>query len=273
MNKLPMDKQVTVISALVEGCSIRSIERLTGIHRDTIMRLGLRVGEGCIDLLDKTMRGLHCKRLELDEQWGFVGKKQRHVTKQDNPLEVGDQWIFAAIDPETKLVPCFHLGKRTAEDTNIFVQNLAGRLETRCQISVDGFSAYINAVEEAFGADVDLGVIVKSFEAEPIGPGRYSPPKVVGTEKTIVKGSPDWSLISTSMIERLNLTTRQQCKRLARLTLGYSKRRTHLRAALGLHFAHYDLARVHSSLRVTPAMEAGVTNRIWSVRDLIEAST
>jgi IS1 family transposase len=218
------------------------------------------------------MRGLRCTRWELDEQWGYVGKKQRHVTKDDNPLEVGDQWIFAAIDPVSKLVPTFHLGKRTVEDTNIFVQDLAGRLETRCQISVDGFSAYINAIESAFGSDVDLGVIVKSFEAEPIGPGRYSPPKVVATEKTIIMGSPDYKLISTSMIERLNLTTRQQCKRMSRLTLGYSKRFSNLRAALGLQFAHYNLARVHASLRVTPAMEAGVTNSIWSVRELIDAS-
>jgi len=272
MNKLPMDKQTRVIGALVEGCSIRSTERMTGIHRDTIMRLSVRVGEGCTTLMDKTMRGLNCSQIQVDELWAYVGKKQRQVTVTDDTARVGDAWTFVAMDPVTKLVPCFRVGKRTSADTRAFISDLAGRLDTRCQLSSDGLNAYIEACEQAFGNDVDYGQIVKTYEAEPIGPGRYSPPRVVATDKTIICGNPDPALICTSHIERLNLTTRMNMRRFTRLTNAFSKKIENLRAAVGLHFAHYNLVRPHGSIRVTPAMEAGISGHIWTIEELIESA-
>jgi IS1 family transposase len=271
MNKLSLDKQSRAIGALVEGCSIRSVERMTGIHRDTIMRLGVRVGEGCTKLMDRTMRGLTCRQIQMDEQWAYVGKKQRNVTWRDD-WQIGDAWTFVAIDRDTKLVPCFRVGKRTAAEAKAFVSDLAGRLDVRCQLSSDGLGAYITACEAAFGGDVDYGQIVKTFEAEPMGPGRYSPPRVVATDKTIICGNPDPGLICTSHVERLNLTTRMQVRRFTRLTNGFSKKIENLRAAVGLHFAHYNLVRPHGTIKVTPAMEAGVANRIWTIEDLIESA-
>lgn len=273
MNKLSMDKQIAVIGGLVEGCSIRSMERMTGIHRDTIMRLSVRVGEGCTRLMDRTMRGLTCKQVQVDELWCYVGKKQRQVTMRDDWLAVGDAWTFVAMDRDTKLVPCFRIGKRTKVEATAFVNDLAGRLDGRCQLSSDGLNSYIAACESAFGKDVDYAQIVKTYEAEPIGPGRYSPPKVVATEKTIICGNPDPAMISTSHIERLNLTTRMQMRRFTRLTNGFSKKMENLRAAVGLHFAHYNLARIHSTIKVTPAMEAGVAGHVWSIGELIESAS
>ena len=273
MNKLSMEKQVRVIGGLVEGCSIRSIERMTGIHRDTIMRLSVRIGEGCTRVMDETMRNLTCEQIQVDELWSYVGKKQRHVTAADDNTRVGDSWTFIALDRDTKLVPCFRVGKRTSVDANAFIQDLAGRLDTRCQLSSDGLKAYVEACELAFGRNVDYGQIVKSYEGEPIGAGRYSPPKVVSTEKIVICGKPDQSKISTSHVERLNLTTRMQMRRFTRLTNAFSKKIENLRAAVGLHFAHYNLARVHGSLRVTPAMEAGISSHIWTLEELIETAT
>jgi IS1 family transposase len=223
--------------------------------------------------MDQMMRGLKCTEIEVDELWCYVQKKQRHVLTTDDVSNVGDAWTFVSLDRNTKLVPSFRVGKRTAVEARAFMADLAGRLDTRCQLSSDSMSAYVEACEAAFGANVDYGQIVKTYEAEPIGPGRYSPPKVISTERTIISGDPDPSRICTSHIERLNLTTRMQVRRFTRLTNAFSKKMENLRAAVGLHFAHYNLVRSHSSLRVTPAMEAGVTNRMWSMKDLLtEAS-
>jgi IS1 family transposase len=271
MNKLSMEKQVNVISALTEGCSIRSIERMTGIHRDTIMRLGVRIGEECSRLMDEKMRHLHCEQIQVDEVWAYVGKKQRHVTKDDDSNRTGDFWTFVAMDRESKLVPSFYVGKRTVEDTTNLLTDLAGRLETRCQLSSDGLNSYIEACERALGADVDYGQVVKSYEAEALGSGRYSPPKVVAVQKKIIMGAPDYSKISTSHIERLNLTSRMQMRRFTRLTNAFSKKVENLRAAVGLHFAHYNFVRIHKTLRITPAMAAGISNKLWSLEELIEA--
>ena len=187
-NVLKHEKQERVISALVEGSSIRSTERMTGVHRDTIMRLMQRVGAGCEAIMDAELRGLDCKRVQVDELWGFVQKKQRHVTEDDNPNRVGDFWTFVAIDADTKLVPTFKVGKRDAQTAREFMHDLASRIEGRVQISADALRAYVDAVDFAFGEDVDFGQIVKSYEAEPIGPGRYSPPKVIATDKRPVWG-------------------------------------------------------------------------------------
>ncbi len=270
MNKLKLATQAQVIGALVEGCSIRSVERMTGVHRDTIMRLSVRVGEGCAKMMDESMRGLTCHQVQVDELWCYVGKKQRHVTVNDNPLEVGDAWTFVAMDAQTKLVPAFRVGKRTLDEARAFIGDLASRLDNRCQLSSDGLKAYVQACDEAFGDQVDYGQIVKSYEAEPIGPGRYSPPKVVSTERTRITGNPDPALICTSHIERLNLTTRMQMRRFTRLTNGFSKKLPNLKAAVALHFMHYNFARAHGTLRVTPAMEAGICSRAWTLKEIVE---
>jgi len=271
-NILPEEKQVAVLTALTEGCSIRSTERMMGVSQPTILSLLVRVGEGCARLMDKRMRGLHCDRLELDEQWSFIAKKQRHVTEEDDPSVVGDVWLFVAIDADTKLVPCYRVGKRDAENTNAFVADLTSRIQPgRVQISTDGLSTYVEAVELALGARADFGQIIKSFESEAIGPGRYSPPKVTAAEKFVIQGSPDVEKISTSYVERLNLTTRMQMRRYARLTNAFSKKPRNHRAAIGLHFAAYNFTRTHMTTRIT-AMGAGVTNRVWSMTDLLDAA-
>jgi IS1 family transposase len=210
-NILPRSKQLAVIGALVEGCSIRSVERMTGIHRDTIMHLGARVGEGCAELLDETMRDLPCERLELDELWAFVGKKERHVKESDNASRVGDQWTWVAIDAETKLVPSFMTGKRDAVTANAFIKDLAARLRYRVQVTTDGLKTYVEPIAVAFGPDgVDYAQLHKTYEAEAAGPA--------------------------------------------------------------LHFAHYNLVRIHSTIRCTPAMAAGVASTVWSMDELLDAA-
>jgi IS1 family transposase len=271
-NVLNTDKQIAVISALAEGSSIRSIERMTGIHRDTIMRLGVRVGQGCTSLLDAKMRNLSCNRLEIDELWGFVGKKEHHVKIDDDP-QFGNVWTFCAIDAETKLVPAFKVGSnRDAETTTAFMCDVASRMKNRLQLSTDSLRTYKNAVEASFGIDVDYAQIVKVYGLEERPEHRYSLPEVIGSEKTVIRGNPDWSLISTSYVERLNATTRLHMRRLTRLTLAFSKKLDNFKAAVGLHFAYYNLVRRHNTLRCTPAMAAGLEGTFWTVGDLIEAA-
>jgi IS1 family transposase len=272
-NILPRSKQLAVIGALVEGCSIRSVERMTGIHRDTIMHLGARVGEGCAELLDETMRDLPCERLELDELWAFVGKKERHVKESDNASRVGDQWTWVAIDAETKLVPSFMTGKRDAVTANAFIKDLAARLRYRVQVTTDGLKTYVEPIAVAFGPDgVDYAQLHKTYEAEAAGPGRYSPPKVTGTEKTPIFGFPVEELVSTSYVERQNLTMRMGIRRFTRLTNAHSKKLENHGAAVALHFAHYNLVRIHSTIRCTPAMAAGVASTVWSMDELLDAA-
>jgi IS1 family transposase len=273
MNRVPFARQVQIINCLVEGNSVRSIERMTGTHRDTICRLLVEVGEGCAKLMDEQMRELPCRRIEVDEIWAYVGKKQRHMTALDDPRRLGDQYTFIALDPETKIVPAYLVGKRDLPTATAFITDLSERLANRVQLSSDALAAYIEATERAFGADVDYGQIVKFYEAEPVGRGRYSPPHVVGAERAVISGNPDQAHISISMIERQNLTMRMSMRRFTRLTNAFSKKIENLRAAVSLHFVHYNFVRVHRSLRVTPAMEAGVSNRLWSLEELVEQTT
>lgn len=270
-NTLNIDKQIAIVAALAEGSSIRAIERMTGIHRDTIMRLGVRVGQGCTTMMDGTMRNLHCTRLELDEIWGFVGKKEPNVRPGDDP-QVGNVWTWCAIDADTKLVPTFKVGDRGRAAAHAFVADIASRMKNRVQISTDGLGDYVSAIEEAFGADADYGQIIKVYGHEETENRRYSAPEVISTEKKIVFGKPDYGLISTSYIERLNATTRLHMRRLTRLTLAFSKKRENFAAAVGLHFAYYNFVKRHNTLRCTPAMAAGVTSSFWSVGDLLEAA-
>ncbi|HVA11854.1 MAG TPA: IS1 family transposase [Stellaceae bacterium] len=262
MNRTPLGRRTQIIHSLVEGNSIRSTERLTDTHRDTITRL-----------MDERMRDVQSRRIQVDEIWTYVQKKQRHVTREDDTRRVGDQWIFVALDPDTKLVPAYLVGKRRRYDAVTFMADLSERLANRVQLSSDALRTYVDAVERAFGADVDYGQAVKFYEAEPIGPGRYSPPRVMSQEKTLIAGSPDHAHISTSLVERQNLTMRMSMRRLTRLTNAFSKKIENLRAATSLHFAYYNFARVHKTLRTSPAMAAGIENRLWSLEELVERTS
>jgi len=272
-NALPRDKQVAVIAALAEGCSMRSTSRLTGVDRETVGTLLARVGEGCAALLDDTMRDLPCKRLELDELWAFVGKKQRHVTTSDDASRVGDTWTYIALDADTKLVPSFLVGKRDEVHTRAFIEDVASRLSSRVQISTDGLKTYIKAIGASFGADgVDYAQVVKSYEGEPIGPGRYSPPKVTGVEKLPIFGEPVEELVSKSYVERMNLSIRMTGRRYTRLTNAFSKKLEQHINATALTLASYNFVKQHKTLRCSPAMAAGLCPTLWSTGDLVAAA-
>jgi IS1 family transposase len=273
-NILSAEKRIAVIGALAEGSSIRSIERITGVHRDTIMRLGVRVGQGCTALMDTVMRNLDCHRLEMDEVWGFVGKKERHVRPGDDPL-FGNVWTFCAIDADTKLVPAFRVGSdRDVKTATAFMLDVADRMKNRVQISTDGLKAYVEAIDWAFSGNMDYGQIVKVYATEESveAQRRYSARTISSSEKKAVFGWPNFDLISTSYVERLNETTRLHMQRLARLTHAFSKKRENFEAAVGLHFAYYNFVRRHNTLRCTPAMAAGITQSFWGVGDLLEAA-
>lgn len=272
-NVLPLEKQITVISALAEGNAIRAIERMTGIHRDTIMRLGVKIGEGCARVMAEKMTGLDCRVIQMDEIWGFIGKKQKNASEADKRAGMGDAWTFVAIDAETKLVPCFHVGLRTAYHADCFVEDLSKRLTRRPQISTDGLSAYVDAIESGFGSEVDYGQVVKTYGmADATDARRYSPAKLTSVKKIVMSGTPDETLISTSYVERQNLTMRMHMRRLTRLTNAFSKKLENFKAAVGLYFAYYNFVRVHKSIRMTPAMAAGVTDHIWTVEELLQAA-
>src|SRR5271156_4050816 len=244
---------------------------MTNTHRDTVMRLLVEAGDGCANLLDERMRDLTCRRLQCDEIWSFVGKKQKQITLGDDQTRLGDQWTFVAVDAETKLVPSFRIGKRDLPTATAFMNDLAGRLSNRIQLSSDALAAYVEAVEAAFGADVDYGQQIKYYDAEPVGAGRYSPPKVTYSERRTIAGTPDPDHISTSYIERQNLTMRMSMRRFTRLTNAFSKKLENLKAAVAVHFAYYNFVRIHQTLRVTPAMEAGLTDHIWELKELLAA--
>lgn len=269
MNMLKTEKKLAVISALIEGCSIRSTERMTGVHRDTIMRLLLSVGEKCSRVLSETMHDLPCSRVQVDEIWTFVAKKQRKVRQGESDQEIGDQYVFVALDADSKLVPSFEVGKRDGQTALALMTDLSRRVARRLQLTTDGFSAYIDSTEEAFGTDVDYPMLIKQFGPEDPGRARYSPPTVIGVTQVIFNGQPREADISTSYVERQNLTIRMMCRRFTRLTNAFSKKLANLKAALALHFAYYNLCRVHQTLRVTPAMAAGVTNRVWGLEELL----
>jgi len=275
MNRLSVERQVLVLNALVEGNSIRSIERMTGVHRDTIMRLMLRTGDACWCIMDQTMRDLPCKTIQVDEIWTFVKKKEKRLTDKERRLrrDWGDQYIFVALDAGTKLVPAFRIGKRDLPNTSRFLHDLEGRLANRIQLTSDAYGPYIPAVEYAFASDVDFAQLLKVFRSMPTGAGRYSPPKIAKTEAETIVGNPDPSKISTSYVERQNLTMRMQMRRLTRLTNAFSKSLVNLKAAVALHFVWYNFGRIHQSLRVTPAMEAGIADSIWTMRDVLDWAT
>ena len=276
MNVLPMGERVRVVSALVDGCSLRATERMTGVSRPTVTDLLLRVGEGCRGVIDERMRELHCDVLELDEVWSFVGCKEAH-RDEDHPDEYGDQYTWVALDARTKIVPCFRVDKRTSAAANAFAADLRGRVLGAPQITTDGFKPYVEAIEAAFGTRVNYAQILKTYQSDEAGGAsrddvRYSRGRVVRSVKRVVTGKPNEANVSTSYVERSNLTMRMSQRRFTRLTNAFSKKLDNLRAAVALHFGYYNFCRVHLTLRVTPAMEAGITDHVWSVEELIAAA-
>ncbi len=271
-NTLTTEKKIMAVHMLCEGSSIRAVERMTGIHRDTIMRLGVRMGQGCHAILDDKMRDLPCQNIQVDEVWGFIGAKQKTVKAKNLGPESGNVWTWVAIDADTKLVPCFAVGDRDRYMACSFMDDLAGRMKNRVQISSDALRSYSDAVEQAFGCKADYGTVIKDFRHTDLdSPNtRYSPPEVLHVKKRVVQGNPAWDKISTSFVEKQHHTLRMHCRRLSRLTNAFSKKRENFEAAIALHYAYYNLVKRHITLRCTPAMAAGVERSFWTVADLVE---
>lgn len=267
-----MDKALLVLRLLVEGNSIRSTERITGVHRDTILDLLVLAGEKCERLLNEKIKGLAVRDVQADEMWGYVGMKERtKKRKTEADPTFGDAYTFVAIERHTKLVLAWHLGRRNVRDTVEFTEKLHEATEGRFQLTTDGFVAYPDAVAYSLGTRVDFAQLVKVYAQPEQGGGerRYSPAQVIKAIPTPKWGNPDPERISTSHVERQNLTMRMMMRRLTRLTNAFSKKWENLRAALALHFAYYNFCRIHKALRCTPAMEAGLTGHIWELKDLL----
>jgi transposase-like protein/IS1 family transposase len=269
---LSEEKAIAVLQHLVEGCSIRSTERITGVHRDTILKLLVVVGEKCERLMNERIKGLHVSDVQCDEQWQYIGMKQK--TKKRNGVEdetMGDSWVFTAIERNTKLILCWHLGKRTVADTVAFTEKLAdATADQSFQISTDGFTPYRDAIVLSLGAKkVDFAQVIKVFGTPQDEDHRYSPPEVIELQKIAVFGNPDLDKATTSHVERHNLSTRMQSRRYTRLTNAFSKKWEKHHAALALWFAYYNFCRVHRTLRVTPAMEAKISDHVWTLKELL----
>ncbi len=275
MNTLSMDRKMAIISNLVEGSSIRSIERITGVHRDTIMRLGTNVGQQCARFLDSRIKNVRASKVQCDEIWTYVFKKQARISVDESAAGIGDQYVFVALDADTKLVINHYVGKRDATSAYYFMRDLKDRLASRVQLTTDGFPAYRTAVEDCFGSEVDFAQLIKVYgQPKPSaasGRSWYEPVQVMGAIPARVTGFPRAMHISTSYIERQNLTMRMQMRRFTRLTNAYSKKLENLKGAIALHFAHYNFVRVHQTLRTTPAMASQLTDHLWSFEELIDA--
>jgi len=272
MNITPLERQIQITNALVEGNSIRATARMTGVEHKTVLRILARIGEGCAKLLDEKIRRVPAKRVEVDEIWTYVLKKKRRLTDEDDPAERGDQYVFVAIEAESKLVISHCVGKRDLRTAITLVDDLQSRLTSRIQLTTDGFTAYLTAVEAVFGADVDYAQLVKVYgsrKGDGEGPAWYGPAEVIEVTPIKVTGEPRPSLISTSYVERQNLSMRMGMRRFTRLTNAFSKKLANLRAAVALYFAHYNFVRIHQTLRVTPAMAAGITDHVWDLTDLL----
>ena len=266
-------KAVSVIHHLVEGCSIRSISRLTGVHQVTILNLLSLAGERCERLMDEHSQGLSVKEVQCDEIWGFVGMKEKTKTRKGLDTDgIGDAWTFTAFERHSKLLLAWHVGRRTEADTIVFTEKLAHATEGSFQITTDGFKPYQHAVVLSLGAQrVDFAQLVKLYTNNPENETRYSPAECTGAKKVPIYGNPDESKVCTSHVERMNLNMRMEMRRLTRLTNAFSKKWVKLYAMVALYFAYYNFCRVHRSLRVTPAMEAGITDHIWTIQELLAA--
>ncbi|MGH2535431.1 MAG: IS1 family transposase [Thermomicrobiales bacterium] len=270
MNKLSTHRRTQIVAALVEGNSIRATCRMTGAAKNTVVKLLVDLGTACEVYQDRVMRNLPCQRLQCDEIWSFCYAKEKNVAPEHaGEFGYGDVWTWTAIDADTKLVPTWYVGKRTAEDAHEFMQDLAGRLANRVQLTTDGHRAYLTAVDAAFGTNIDYAMLIKLYGPDPEGEKRYSPATCIGTDTAIVSGDPDPWHISTSYAERQNLTMRMSMRRFTRLTNAFSKKVENLMHAVSLHFMHYNFARVHKTLKTTPAVAAGITDHVWSLEEIV----
>lgn len=270
MNKLPLARQVQVIAALVEGNSIRSTVRMTGVAKNTVIKLLADVGTACASYMDIAMRDLPCERLQCDEIWSFCHAKQKNVpAEHEGEWGYGDVWTWVAIDADTKLIPSYFVGRRDTQCATIFIRDLASRLSHRVQLTTDGHRPYLQAVENTFGMDIDYAMLVKLYGPEPSGEKRYSPPVCIGAEKHIIHGNPDEAHISTSYVERSNLTMRMSMRRFTRLTNAFSKKIENHEHAIALHFMHYNFCRKHQTLKTTPAVAAGISGHVWTIEEIV----
>lgn len=269
MNRLSNSDRCRVLACIVEGNSIRATVRITGIAKKTVSRLVVELGEACERFADKVMVNLPCANIQCDEIWSFTYAKEKNVPKHLRGTGAGDTWTWVAIDRDTKLIPAWYVGDRTAQSAYRLMRNLASRLANRIQLTTDGHRAYLVAVQAAFlHTPIDYGMLVKLY-GDSTAEGRYSPGEVIGTEIEVVSGRPALDKICTSHAERQNLTMRMQMRRFTRLTNGFSKSIDNHRLACAVHFVHYNFARIHQSLRVTPAMEAGLSNHVWDLSEIV----
>jgi IS1 family transposase len=271
MNRLGNTDRAKIIHLLCEGMSIRAITRLTGISKTTVSKLVVDAGQAAAWYQDRVFQSLTCKRLQVDEIWGFVAAKQKNVGTMKRPQsDAGGAWLWLATDADTKLVPCWHVGGRDGGAAFEFIDDLASRLASRVQITTDGHKAYLDAIDTAFGGEVDYAMLVKLYGAAPeAAKGRYSPAECTGAIKTPISGDPDHKHISTSYAERNNLNVRMHSRRMTRLTNAFSKKMENHAHAMALHFLYYNFVRIHKTLKVAPAMAAGVTDRLWEVADMV----
>jgi IS1 family transposase len=269
-NVISMAKKVAVISALVEGCSVRSTVRMTGVSKGAILRLLSSVGKACADYQDSVIRNVPAKRVEVDEIWSYVGAKAKNVKPAhfENGGYAGDVWTFVALDADTKLAISWMVGRRDAGHASDFLRDVAARLSTRVQLTTDGHKMYLDAVPDAFGEDIDFAQLVKVYGDSSEGQKRYSPAQCLGTKRVDIIGDPDHKFISTSYIERQNLNMRMNMRRFTRLTNAFSKKLENHIATIALFHMHHNFARIHQTLRVTPAMEAGLSSHVWSIQEI-----
>lgn len=270
MNRLSEAERVQVIAALVEGNSIRATVRMTGVAKNTVIKLLEEVGQACAQYQDGAFHNLPCKRIQCDEIWNFCYAKDKNVpSDKEGQFGFGSVWTFAAICADTKLIPTWAVGRRDPGTAFGFMQDLASRLRNRVQLTTDGLRAYLTAVEGAFGSDIDYAMLVKMYGSDSGPDTKYTPPECIGTQVATISGHPHVRHISTSFVERQNLTMRMGMRRFTRLTNGFSKKVENLKHAVALHFMHYNFCRVHQTLRVTPAMESGIADHVWSIGEVI----
>lgn len=269
MNRLSIEDRTRIIGMLVEGNSLRATSRLADVSINTVTKLLVDVGSACAKYQDRALRNLRCKRIQCDEIWAFVYAKEKNVPEEKRGhFGYGDVWTWTAIDADTKLVPSFMVGDRDGYAAKIFMDDLASRLANRVQLTTDGHRAYLEAVEGAFGSEIDYAMLSKIYESSQ-EETRYSPARCVGCEVKTISGNPDAEHISTSTVERQNLTMRMSIRRFTRLTNAFSKKVENHYYQVALHFMHYNFCRVHKSLRVTPAMEAGISDHVWSIEEIV----
>jgi IS1 family transposase len=273
MNKLSRERRAQILGMMVEGNSIRAIVRMTGVSKNTVVKLLEDAGEACLDYHDRYVRGVAAKRVQCDEIWSFAWCKQKNVAKAKRKDRAhGDVWTWVAMDAETKMAISYLVGARDTEYAMALMDDLRQRVTTRMQLTTDGHSPYLQAVEDSFGADIDYAMLVKMYgvpPAEAEAARRYSPSECIGTQRRKVAGNPDPMHISTSYVERQNLTMRMGIRRFTRLTKAFSKKVENHAHSVAIHFMHYNFVRIHQTLRITPAMAAGVSKTLWSLQDMV----